>query len=59
MAKTKVKLPIGPRTVKTAVAVILAMIIVEAYGATSSKLVFAMLGAMAAIEPTFKQSKEA
>ena len=58
MAKTKAKLHIGPRTVKTAIAVILAMTIVEVYGATSSKLVFAMLGAMAAIEPTFKQSWE-
>ena len=59
MAKTKTKLPIGPRTVKTALAVILAMTIVEVYGATSSKLIFAMLGAMAAIEPTFKKSREA
>ncbi len=49
---------IGLRTVKTAVAVILAMVIVELYGTTTSKLIFAMLGAMAAVQPTFKESVE-
>lgn len=52
------KIHIGLRTVKTAAAVVLAMIIVESYGATSSKLIFAMLGAMAAVQPTFKESLE-
>ena len=52
------KIPIGLRTVKTAVAVILSMIVVDLYGATSSKLIFAMLGAMAAVQPTFKESLE-
>ena len=35
------------------------MVIVDAYGATASKLIFAMLGAMAAVQPTFKASLEA
>ena len=49
---------IGLRTAKTAVAVILSMFIVDLYGATSSKLIFATLGAMAAVQPTFKASLE-
>lgn len=49
---------IGLRTVKTAAAVVVAMIVVELYGATTSKLIFAMLGAMAAVQPTFKESWE-
>ena len=47
---------IGPRTVKTALAVILSMLIVGAYGMTESRLIFAMLGAMAAVQTTFKES---
>lgn len=50
------KLRIGPRTIKTAAAVIIAMVIVHFYGTTTSRLTFAMLGAMAAVEPTFKDS---
>lgn len=50
---------IGLRTIKTTVAVIIAMIITEALGTTDSKLIFAMLGAMAAVQPTFKESIEA
>lgn len=53
------RLHVGLRTVKTAVAVIIAMILVEPYGATSSRLILAMLGAMAAVQPTFKESLEA
>ena len=49
---------IGLRTLKTAAAVVFAMIIVDAYGATTSKLIFAMLGAMAAVQPTFQESWE-
>ena len=52
------KVPIGLRTVKTAAAVIISMAVVDLYGATTSKLVFAMLGAMAAVQPTFKESLE-
>ena len=50
------KIRIGLRTLKTAAAVVLSMAIVNSYGATTSKLIFAMLGAMAAMEPTFKES---
>jgi uncharacterized membrane protein YgaE (UPF0421/DUF939 family) len=35
------------------------MIVVDFYGATGSKLIFAMLGAMTAVQPTFKESLEA
>ena len=52
------KIHIGLRTIKTAAAVIISMIIVDYYGATTSKLIFAMLGAMAAVQPTFKDSIE-
>ena len=49
---------IGLRTWKTVAAVVIAMVIVDTYGATTSKLFFAMLGAMAAVEPTFRESVE-
>lgn len=47
---------IGSRTIKTAAAVIVSMVIVHFYGTTTSRLTFAMLGAMAAVEPTFHDS---
>lgn len=56
MQKERFRFHIGLRTIKTAAAVILSMIIVDSYGATTSKLIFAMLGAMAAVQPTFKDS---
>lgn len=49
---------IGLRTIKTAAAVIVSMLIVTSYGATTSRLIFAMLGAMAAMGHTFKESLE-
>lgn len=52
------KLHIGLRTVKTAIAIIVAMLVVELYGATSDKQIFAMLGAMSAVQPTFRESME-
>ena len=58
MQKRLSRIRIGLRTLKTVAAVILAMVIVDFYGATSSKLLFAMLGAMAAVQPTFKDSVE-
>ena len=58
MHKRLSRIRIGLRTLKTVAAVIIAMIIVDFYGATSSKLLFAMLGAMAAVQPTFKDSVE-
>lgn len=59
MKKKRLRIHIGLRTIKTAVSVILAMAIVDALGATTSPLIFAMLGAMAAMEPTFRDSLEA
>ncbi len=56
--KKRLHIPIGLRTIKTAAAVIISMMLVDAYGATPSKLIFAMLGAMAAVQPTFKESLE-
>lgn len=58
MKKIKFRNPIGLRTVKTAVAVLLSMIVVNFFGTTSSKLFFAVLGALAAVQPTFSESLE-
>lgn len=58
MKLKKPKIPVGLRTIKTAAAVIIAMLIVEFLGASESKLIFAMLGAMAAVQPTFIESVE-
>lgn len=55
----KLKFPFGLRTVKTAAAVVIAMFVVESYGTTTSKLIFAMLGAMSTIMPSFRESLEA
>ena len=49
---------IGLRTVKTTAAIVISLMLVHFYGTTSSKYIFAMLGAMAAMEPTFKESLE-
>ncbi len=59
MLKKYLNIHIGLRTVKTAVAVVAAMTVVELYGTTTSKLIFAMLGAMSTIMPSFKESLEA
>ena len=56
MKKIHTHFRIGLRTIKTVIAVMLAMIIVDSYGATTSKLIFATLGAMEAVQPTFKAS---
>ncbi len=58
MKKHPIKLHIGPRTWKTAAAVVLSMVLAQIVGTTDSRLVFSMLGAMAAMEPTFKASVE-
>lgn len=52
------RIPIGLRTVKTVVAIIISMLLVDMLGTSSSKLLFAMMGAMAAVQPTFKESVE-
>lgn len=56
MKKPLPKIHIGLRTVKTTAAIVISMLIVDAYGASASKLIFAMLGAMTAVQPTFKDS---
>ena len=55
------RIHIGRRTLKSAIAVILALMAVSMFGTTSmtSRMVFAMLGAMSAMENSFKQSLEA
>jgi len=58
MKKIKLRSPIGLRTVKTALAVVISMLVVDSFGTTSSKLIFAMLGALAAVQPTFNESLE-
>ena len=58
MLNKRIHFHIGMRTIKTAAAVFLSMNIVDTYGANESKLIFAMLGAMAAVQITFKESLE-
>ena len=58
MFRKPIKIRVGLRTLKTALAIVISMFLVESYGASSSKLIFAMLGAMAAMQPTFKDSVE-
>lgn len=58
MLKNHLRFHIGMRTVKTALSVVIAMVLVELYGASESRLIFAMLGAIAAVQPTFKESWE-
>ena len=56
MQKGLPKVHIGLRTIKTTVAIVIAMAVVDYLGTSASKLIFAMLGAMAAVQPTFKES---
>lgn len=56
--KKRLGVHVGLRTLKTAASVIIAMVIVNVWGTTDSRLIFAMLGAMAAVQPTFKESVE-
>ena len=56
MRKGLPKVHIGLRTLKTTVAIVISMVIVDHLGTSASKLIFAMLGAMAAVQPTFKES---
>ena len=50
------KFPVGLRTLKTTAAVLLALLVVQPYGASTAKVVFATIGAMSAVGPTFKAS---
>ena len=56
MRKGLPKIHIGLRTIKTTVAIVISMVLVDYLGTSASKLIFAMLGAMAAVQPTFKES---
>lgn len=56
MKKGFPKIHIGLRTAKTTAAIVISMVIVDYLGTSASKLIFAMLGAMAAVQPTFKES---
>lgn len=58
MRKRLPKIHIGLRTIKTTVAIVISMVIVDFLGTSASKLIFAMLGAMAAVQPTFKESMD-
>ena len=58
MLKRLTNIRIGLRTVKTVAAVIISMMLVDQFGTTTSRLIFAMLGAMAAVQPSFKESLE-
>ena len=55
------RIHIGRRTFKSAIAVIISLIVVSMFGTSNStsRMVFAMLGAMSAMENTFKQSWDA
>ncbi len=50
---------IGLRTIKTAVAVMVSMMVVTLYGSTTSRLIFALLGAMDGVQPSVKDSLRA
>ena len=56
MLKKWVRLRVGLRTVKTTAAVVISMMLVDRLGTSGSRLIFSMLGAMAAVQPTFKES---
>ena len=52
--RKKFHFPVGLRTLKTAVAVSAAILLVEQYGTSVDELLFGVMGAFAAMEPTFK-----
>lgn len=56
LAKRRTRFRIGMRTIKTVVAVIIAMIVVQSNISPYSNLTLAMLGAVAAVQPSFKES---
>lgn len=52
------KVKLGLRTVKTAAAVVISLALAELFGRSDGRLIFAVLGVMAAVQPTFKESWE-
>ena len=55
----KSRFHLGLRTIKTAVAAVIALVLVGLYGANEANVFFAIMGAMVAMEPTFRESLEA
>lgn len=49
-------IPIGLRTLKTALAVSISILLVEQYGTSAAGILFAVMGAFSAMEPTVKAS---
>ena len=58
MLKKWSKFRIGPRTLKTALAVTLSIIMVSFYGSSTANLIFATIGALSAMGATFKESAQ-
>ena len=52
----KIRIPVGWRTLKTSIAVAAAILMVEHYGTSADELLFGVMGAFSAMEPTFKSS---
>lgn len=59
LSARRTRFHVGLRTIKTAAAIIISMVIVDQFGSSASKLIFAMLGAMSVVQPTFRASVEA
>ena len=56
LAKRRTRFHIGMRTIKTVIAVIIAMILCQSSISPYSNLALAMLGAVAAVQPSFRES---
>ena len=56
LMKRRIRFHIGMRTIKTVVSVIIAMLLVESNLSPHSNLTLGMLGAVAAVQPSFKES---
>lgn len=59
LARRRTRFHIGMRTMKTVAAVIIAMFVVQTRISPSSHLSLAMLGAVTAVQPSFKESVDA
>lgn len=52
----KLHIPVGMRTVKTAIAVTVSLLVIEHLGTSSAKIIFAVIGAIAAMDNSLKAS---
>ncbi len=50
----KLHIPVGLRTLKTAIAVTISLLVIEHLGASSAKMIFAVIGSIAAMENSLK-----